>query len=531
MKKISIIVFSLVLTVTAFSQNFWQRLDSPTTQRLNSIVFIDSLNGWVTGDSGTIFHTSNGGLNWDTQFSNDSLNVVNIFFLDNQNGWASAWSDFYPPFGTYLLKTTNGGINWNKQLMGIGEKFVNSFYFLDMLKGFAAGYPQCFLRTTNGGATWSSVNLDSAFLAGFPPYTIKFFSNEYGYACGGVRDIAGVVWRTTDGGINWATVVDTLTSEPVYGLHIFDSLHVIAMGGDPEYGASKVVTYDGGNSWQYTLLGTLWYPVDVEFRNELEGWAPMGAQRKFLYSFDAGVNWSELYTPDSVNVVKICFPDTAHGFGIGENGEMVKYRSPYIPVELVSFTAFVNDFRIILNWSTATEINNRGYDIEKQVRSPQSTVPQAGSSIGKWQVIGFVNGNGTTTEPKSYLYIENNVVSGLFSYRLRQIDFDGSYKYSNEIEVEVNIPAKFSLDQNYPNPFNPSTMIRYSIPADQIVKLNVYNLLGQKIITLVDGFQKSGQHEVNFNASSGSCRIASGVYYYKLEAKTRSSIKKMILMK
>ncbi|HSD64568.1 MAG TPA: YCF48-related protein [Ignavibacteriaceae bacterium] len=519
MNKIVTFSFLLVLTTSIYSQNFWQRIESPTIQRLNSIVFIDSLNGWVTGDSGTIFHTSNGGLNWNTQFSNDSLNVVNIFFLNDQNGWASAWSDFYPPFGTYFLKTTNGGINWNKQLMGIGEKFVNSFYFLDTLKGFAAGYPQCFLRTIDGGITWSSVNLDSAFLAGFPPYTIKFFNNEYGYACGGVRDIAGVVWRTTDGGINWTTVVDTLTSEPVYGLHIFDSLHVIAMGGDPEYGASKVVTYDGGNSWQYTLLGTLWYPVDVEFRNSLEGWAPMGAQGKFLYSSDAGSNWTELYTPDSVNVIKICFPDTAHGFGIGEHGDMVKYRSPYIPVELISFTASVNESKIILNWITSTEVNNYGFDIERQ------------DANSKFVKLGFVKGNGTTTIPENYSYTDEVPSSGNYSYRLRQIDFDGTYKYSKVIEIKINIASSFSLDQNYPNPFNPSTMIRYSIPADQIVKLNVYNLLGQKIITLVDGFQKSGQHEVNFNASSGSCRIASGVYYYKLEAGTRSSIKKMILMK
>ncbi|HSD64569.1 MAG TPA: YCF48-related protein [Ignavibacteriaceae bacterium] len=286
---------------------------------------MDSLNGWVSGDSGLIFHTSDGGSNWSTQYSNDSLNIVNLFFLNTLRGWASAWSNDFEPYGTFILETTNGGLNWIKTRFRVGEKFANTFYFLDTLKGFAAGYPNLFMRTTDGGANWVDVIRDSSVLAGFPPYTIKFFNDQYGYACGGVRDIAGVVWRTTDGGISWNTVVDSLTSEPVYDLQIFDSLHVLAMGGDPEYGASKVVTFNGGNIWEYNLLGILWYPVDIDFRTSTEGWAPLGAQRKFLYSNDEGQTWSEMPTPDSVNVIKISFPDTIHGFGIGENGEMVKY--------------------------------------------------------------------------------------------------------------------------------------------------------------------------------------------------------------
>ncbi len=507
----------MLLSISIFSQNFWQRINSPTTQRLNSIVFLDSLNGWVSGDSGVIIHTTDGGENWETQFSNDSLNVVNLFFLDYQTGWASAWSGFYEPYGTYILKTTNGGLNWAKEYLTVGEKFANSFYFLNTSKGFAVGYPGLFQRTIDGGTTWVDVNLDSAVLSGFPPYTVKFYNDQYGYACGGVRDIAGVVWRTTDGGTDWTTVVYNLTSEPVYDIHIFDSLNVIAMGGDPEYGASLVKTTDGGNTWNYTLLGTLWYPVDIGFRTTTEGWGPMGAQRKFLYTSDAGESWSELSTPDSVNVIRISFPDTLHGFGIGENGEMVKYVYGVTPVELTSFSASVDKNNITLNWSTATETNNRGFAVERF----------AGSLSAGWEKIGFVDGNGTSTESHSYSYTDKNVNMGKYRYRLKQIDFDGTSQYSKEVEVKVDLPVTFSLEQNYPNPFNPSTTIKYSIPSDQHVRLNVYNLLGQKVTTLVDGMQKAGQQDVNFNASN----FASGVYIYKLEAGEMVSAKKMILIR
>jgi hypothetical protein len=186
-----------------------------------------------------------------------------------------------------------------------------------------------------------------------------------------------------------------------------------------------------------------------------------------------------------------------------------------IPVELTSFTISANNGNVTLNWATATETNNRGFDIERK------------SANGEYQKVGYVAGFGTTTEPKSYTYTDNNIGIGKYIYRLRQVDLSGASNYSKEVEVEVTAPATFSLAQNYPNPFNPTTLIQYSIPADQHVKLNVYNLLGENVMTLVNSVEKAGQHEVNFNAS----HLASGVYFYKLEAGTQSSIKKMILMK
>jgi hypothetical protein len=190
-----------------------------------------------------------------------------------------------------------------------------------------------------------------------------------------------------------------------------------------------------------------------------------------------------------------------------------------IPVELTSFRADVNDGTVVLNWSTATETNNRGFEVQR-------------NSGSGYQVIGFVQGNGTTTQIHNYSFMDKSVASGNYTYRLRQIDFDGKSNYSQEIGVNVNVPKVYSLGQNYPNPFNPSTKIDFNLAADSKVTLRVYNVLGQEVTTLLSGNMTAGTHNVTFDAS----RLSSGVYLYKIEAKgvdgsNFTSIKKMILTK
>jgi hypothetical protein len=186
-----------------------------------------------------------------------------------------------------------------------------------------------------------------------------------------------------------------------------------------------------------------------------------------------------------------------------------------IPVELVSFVANVNKNEVELNWRTATETNNQGFQIERMV------------SGGSYETIGYAAGFGTTTEPKSYSYIDSKLQAGNYTYRLKQIDFDGSSEYSDEINVEVTLPIEFTLEQNYPNPFNPTTTINYSIPEDGFVKLAVYNLLGQEVATLVNSFQKADRYEILFNAN----KLSSGLYIYKLETGNYETSRKLMFMK
>jgi len=196
-----------------------------------------------------------------------------------------------------------------------------------------------------------------------------------------------------------------------------------------------------------------------------------------------------------------------------------------LPVEMVSFTATANRMNAELHWSTATEVNNYGFDVERRLINSQS------STVNSWRKIGFAEGNGTSNAAHNYLYTDASVSSGTYAYRLKQIDNDGTYKYSIEAEITIAVPKVVALNQNYPNPFNPTTKIEYSLEKATQVSLKIYNLLGIEVATLVNGRQEAGSYTVPFNANTGTLSLSSGVYFYRLETGSFVSTKKLILMK
>jgi len=191
-----------------------------------------------------------------------------------------------------------------------------------------------------------------------------------------------------------------------------------------------------------------------------------------------------------------------------------------IPVELSSFTAQVSNNSVILNWSTASEINNSGFSIERK-----------SNSNPKWIEIAFIPGYGTTTESKSYSFKDENLKSDIYSYRLKQIDFDGTFEYSSVLNAEIVSPLEFHLAQNYPNPFNPLTRIEFTVAEKSNVKIDVYSSIGELVATLINQNVEAGYHSIEFNASD----LPSGTYIYKISAVSEnssfSSARKMILVK
>jgi len=186
-----------------------------------------------------------------------------------------------------------------------------------------------------------------------------------------------------------------------------------------------------------------------------------------------------------------------------------------VPVELVSFTANTNNNNVELNWSTATEVNNKGFDLQRR------------SENQDYKSIAFIDGYGTTTERQNYYFKDQSLSEGTYYYRLKQLDFNGEFDYSDEIIVEISNPVSFDLAQNYPNPFNPSTKINYTIAEAGFTSLKVYDVLGNEVATLVNGEKPAGEYDVEFSGSE----LNSGIYFYQLKAGSFIETKKMQLIK
>jgi hypothetical protein len=189
-----------------------------------------------------------------------------------------------------------------------------------------------------------------------------------------------------------------------------------------------------------------------------------------------------------------------------------------LPVELVEFVGRKRSEGVLLSWRTASELNNAGFEVQR--RSENQGAREA------WQVLGFVRGNGTTTEANSYTFLDRTA-SGKVQYRLKQIDFDGQFEYSHVIEVDAGLPKQFALEQNYPNPFNPTTLISYQLPVASTVSLKIYDVLGKEVATLVNGRQEAGAYNIPFHATA----LSSGIYFYRLQAGNFVATKKMMLVK
>lgn len=187
----------------------------------------------------------------------------------------------------------------------------------------------------------------------------------------------------------------------------------------------------------------------------------------------------------------------------------------FVPVELTSFTAESEGGKIYLRWQTATETNNKGFEVERRL---------SGSA---WSTTGFISGKGTTTEPTDYVFTDAPTAPGKYIYRLKQIDYSGAFEYSKEVEAEFVVPQEWNLSQNYPNPFNPATSIEFTIPMESNVSIKIYNTIGSEIAQLVNERKAAGVYKINFDAAG----LPSGMYFYKISANGFEQTRKMLLMK
>jgi photosystem II stability/assembly factor-like uncharacterized protein len=445
---------------------------------------------------GFIYKTYDGGNTWSPRFiANHS--IADIFFINNSVGWACGES--------ILLKTSNSGESWQDFSSSING-YLKSVFFINENLGWVVGDYNTNFRTTDGGNSWISMSTGY----NLEPAKVFFINNQDGWIAGNY----GYIRKTVDGGQNWIPVQNMPLIK--YNDIFFRDLNNGLLAADD---GNLFITVDGGDTWQNVPSGTGFDVDKLFYLNENNIWA-VGYNGIILKSSDAGQSWDFITSPNFRNLTSIFFIDNYYGWVFGENGTILHTINGGIPVELISFTAEFFEGKVELNWSTATETNNSGFEIHKKesgVRSQDS----------EWNNIGFVSGHGTTTETQHYSFTDNDVKRGKYQYKLKQIDYDGTFEHSQIVEIEIPVVNEFSLSQNYPNPFNPTTSLQYAIGNRQFVTLKVYDLLGREVATLINEEKSAGEYEVEFNGVS----LPSGIYFYQLKAGPFVEARKMILLK
>jgi hypothetical protein len=370
-----------------------------------------------------------------------------------------------------------------------------------------------FMRSQDFGDSWTTISTSTGLSSA--PCDIEKFPNSDVILLG--DNNTGIV-KSTDGGFTWAQKYSTSGEIPTIAVsHTDPGVSFATKWGG---GGGFLKSTDYGETWSNVsgFSGTNMWGVDIQETDGnivMAGCYSCGSSWR---SINGGATWTQI-SISSTNY-QVFIVDSITQFAAQGSGFWKLNSDLFIPVELTSFSAEVSEQEIVLNWTTATELNNQGFEIDRSFDNET------------FEKIGFVPGFGTTTESKSYSYKIAEFASGIQYYRLKQIDFDGTYEYSEVIEVEGINPVQFTLFQNYPNPFNPSTSIKFSIPVDSNVKLKLFNMLGQEVAELLNSEISAGIHHIDFNASS----LSSGTYFYVLEANGNNgsnftSTKKMILMK
>ncbi len=477
-----------------------------------------------TQDNGT--QQTYSALNWAAAFGGDGGEVCfNPMVANDQNIIGETQNGG-------LVRTTNGGSNWFNSTNGINTNenvawvapiikhpSISSYFFVARQRVYLS---------TDYGASWNAISGNINGSSAVREMGISKSNAQILYATSG-----SAVFLSTDGGVTFTNKTSGLPNRTITSVNVHPTDENIAILTFSGFGAGKVYkTTNMGNSW-FSISGNL---PDTPVNDGLIYTDDLLNPNTYFIATDIGVfltqndgaSWVEL--PNNLPNTVIMHLDYAHSnqmlrAGTHGRGVYEAFIDFTVPVELTSFAAETEHNSVQLSWSTVTETNNQGFEIERKLKNQE------------WVTIAFVEGRGTTTEIQNYNYVDDYSqmpYEGTVLYRLKQVDFDSDYEYSEQLAVNLTfIPSEYYISQNYPNPFNPSTTIKYSLPVESTVKINIYNSLGEMIETLVSEMQSSGNYEVTWNAQNYS----SGVYYYSFEVnssdgtQSHREMKKIVFLK
>jgi photosystem II stability/assembly factor-like uncharacterized protein len=502
--------------------NLNQNLTLTQFYRIKASPFTPSRILGGTQDNGTqqTFST----LNWAAAYGGDGgevcFNPFNSNFIlgETQNGG--------------LFRTTNGGSSWSQATSGISTSenvaWVAPIIAHPTTDGTFYVARQRVYRSTNNGGNWTAISGNVNGSSSVREMAISNSNPSIMYATSGSN-----VFLSVDGGVTFTNRTSGLPARTITSVYVHPTNENIALLTFSGFSTNKVYkTTNMGTSW-FSIHGNLpdspvndifIYTEDVQNPNTYFVGTDIGV---FLTQND-GINWVELTDglPNTV-IIHLDYSPSNQMMRAGTHGRGVyeAFVDLVVPVELTSFTAEKMINKVLLNWSTATETNNLGFEVERKLKNQE------------WVRLAFVEGNGTTTEPKNYQYEDDYsflAYEGTILYRLKQVDYDGSYEYSEQVAVDVTfVPSEIYISQNYPNPFNPTTSIKYSLPEESMVKIKIYNSVGELVQMLVSETKPAGNYETIWNAENNS----SGVYFYSFEIEnlngnqSHREMKKIVYMK
>ena len=456
----------------------------------------------------------------DKEWATTDLNASSPY----ANNLYCSWTRFSSGTEILLVRSTDEGINWSSpvsvsDLSNVQGSFPavgpNGELYVTWL-GFNNTRQIMFDKSTDGGVTFGTdVVISDAINSWFPHMAVDLSNGPrkgYIYVTWGDErngDDDAFLSYSSDGGETWSSVI-RVNNDPVGNgkLQYWPSVAV------SELGEISIIFYDTRNTANNNFIETyLARSTDaLTFTNELMSTEPSPTSIP-----NNDVRFGDYIGIDSYGgiVVPIWTDERAGGFDMDIYTAKI---NPLLPVELKTFTARIVDGNTILEWSTATETNNFGFEIQRSYNN--------GENGGGWFTAGFVEGQGTTTSIHNYTFTDKGLGKTVY-YRLKQIDYNGAYRYSEVLKVNSVSIKTIALEQNYPNPFNPSTKIRYQVANDDFVNLKVFNSMGEEVVALVNSYQLAGSYEVKFDGSE----LAGGVYFYSLSAGSFSEMKKFVLLK
>lgn len=437
--------------------------------------------------------STNNGLNWeaDTRITNtlrqSSAPSISVSGLDVHIVWEETTGAGSTQTQIYYIKSTDNGLSWgtavqlnsinNNSLYPVISAFENNIHV-----SWYTNNKLHYRRSTNAGNSWlTDTLLVDATESVFPSIGVN-------------NNMIHLIWRennsdiryknSTNGGASWSATSKFLanTTSARQNIAVQGSVVVVAWNdGSLHY----MFSTDGGEAWSTdTVLST---PINT-FSNSLA---------------------------IKDNNVHIIFAKTSSG-----NKDLYYKKNPnqILPVELSSFSSSIVENNVKLNWITGFEINNAGFEIERRFASSQN----------EWMKIGYIPGAGNSNSLINYSYSDYNLRIGKYNYRLKQIDFNGNFRYYNlQNEIIINVPEHYILYQNYPNPFNPKTNIKYSLPKAEFVTIKVYDVAGKIVSELVREFKEAGNYLETVDGTS----FASGIYFYQIKAGDFTEKKRMVLVK